>query len=1149
MSENLKKVLVVLGMHRSGTSAISGTFVRLGITPPARLIQAEPMNARGFYESEAITGFNEELLGHLGTTWFDANLLKEGWADSLDPTWYKRAAETLNTEYGEADIALMKDPRMCRLLPFWLRVFQEQNREPVFICIHRPPVEVAGSLRKWANYSLEYGELLWLRYVLEAEKNSRTQKRAFVSYASLMEDWEGVTERLADNVGIELDMSEETHEAVDSFLSPSLKHIDRGKSGHAATIPQTEAIFEVLERWSASGEDAQGRAVFDLHLARMNDLVPLLIPVLTTALDRFNKIERMRAAEKELQTLLESARTEINTQSDTLKQIMSERTDFANQLAHLRRKPLDAWGDLWTYKILKRLSADKSPLPPRMKARMARSAFKRHPARSLPGQHAIAAADSGLAMGEQLTPESDDGTKKGMLAYRPDLPNILVVSHDASWTGAPILAQNLARTYNDRYNVTVLCLRGGNLLPAFQDVATTVEIMPIGGKLKGRAKSRLEAFLLKGNFEFAIVNSIESRHVLKSTRALGIPTVSLVHEFASYTLPRTAFPDTIDNADTVVFSTKVTFDNAIDVTGVGFNPKVKILPQGKCSVPSKSRDSSPDQAERDRLQSILRPKGKNEETLVIGAGTVQIRKGTDLFIEVARKTLSQPDGKNYRFVWFGGGYAPDSDTGYSVYLEDQIKRAGVEDRVLIQPVTSEIEYVYELADVFLLTSRLDPLPNVAIDSMLVGLPVIGFQNASGVPEILRKAGLEAECVADYIDTTQMSEKLLRLNGSELERVSAAVKDHALETFDFATYAGQIETWALDTAKQKDAREDTLDLIAADSGFAPEFMMPLFENSGYRRADAKTYLDKYALGIHARRPEPGFNQQVYLAHQPADSPLMTDAYADYIKNGRPAGPWKTEILQGPVSDDIAVAPTDLRTALHIHAYYVENLAEIVTRLKLNRNRPALFVSVKDAQGQAKAETVLAEYEGLTTIRILRNVGRDIGPFLTEFGPKMVGEFDVIGHVHTKKSLAIKDAASASAWKHFVLENMLGGQIGGAMMDLQLREFERDPKLGLSFPADPYVMSWSKNRPHAAKLAARLGIEDLPNAFDFPIGTMFWIRAEALLPFVELGLEWSDFPAEPLPYDGSMLHALERLFGVIPFQNGYGIKMTNVKGVTR
>ena len=62
-------------------------------------------------------------------------------------------------------------------------------------------------------------------------------------------------------------------------------------------------------------------------------------------------------------------------------------------------------------------------------------------------------------------------------------------------------------------------------------------------------------------------------------------------------------------------------------------------------------------------------------------------------------------------------------------------------------------------------------------------------------------------------------------------------------------------------------------------------------------------------------------------------------------------------------------------------------------------------------------------------------------------------------------------------------------------------------------------------------------------------MFWIRAEALLPFVELGLEWSDFPAEPLPYDGSMLHALERLFGVIPLKNGYGIKMTNVKGVTR
>jgi lipopolysaccharide biosynthesis protein len=69
------------------------------------------------------------------------------------------------------------------------------------------------------------------------------------------------------------------------------------------------------------------------------------------------------------------------------------------------------------------------------------------------------------------------------------------------------------------------------------------------------------------------------------------------------------------------------------------------------------------------------------------------------------------------------------------------------------------------------------------------------------------------------------------------------------------------------------------------------------------------------------------------------------------------------------------------------------------------------------------------------------------------------------------------------------------------------------------------------------------------FNFPIGTMFWMRSEALRPFVDLGLTWSDYPNEPAPNDGTVLHALERLFGVVPQIQGWRTAVTHTPGISR
>jgi len=98
----------------------------------------------------------------------------------------------------------------------------------------------------------------------------------------------------------------------------------------------------------------------------------------------------------------------------------------------------------------------------------------------------------------------------------------------------------------------------------------------------------------------------------------------------------------------------------------------------------------------------------------------------------------------------------------------------------------------------------------------------------------------------------------------------------------------------------------------------------------------------------------------------------------------------------------------------------------------------------------------------------------------------------------------------------------------MLDRIVAAFEQDDLLGLVFPSDPHLVGWDENRQIAAVIAAKFGWEgELPEHFDFPLRNMFWIRRSALQPPLDLRLTWDDYPEEPVPYDGTTLHALERL----------------------
>ena len=101
----------------------------------------------------------------------------------------------------------------------------------------------------------------------------------------------------------------------------------------------------------------------------------------------------------------------------------------------------------------------------------------------------------------------------------------------------------------------------------------------------------------------------------------------------------------------------------------------------------------------------------------------------------------------------------------------------------------------------------------------------------------------------------------------------------------------------------------------------------------------------------------------------------------------------------------------------------------------------------------------------------------------------------------------------------------------------------------FPDDPTCISWGINEQKAVDFGNKIGITSLPAHINFPVGTMFWAKSGALSKLYELGCDWNDYPQEPIGYDGTMLHAIERLLPLIAKEQGFSYKMTNIPGITR
>lgn len=144
-----RDAVVVLGMHRSGTSALAGVLNLLGCDAPANQMKPTVDNEKGYFESTSVLTLHNDLLSSAGSSWDDWLPINPGWFKSNRvEEFHDRALELVKGEFGDSRLFVLKDPRICRLVPFWEDVLKESGAAPRYVLTHRNPLEVAASLAK-----------------------------------------------------------------------------------------------------------------------------------------------------------------------------------------------------------------------------------------------------------------------------------------------------------------------------------------------------------------------------------------------------------------------------------------------------------------------------------------------------------------------------------------------------------------------------------------------------------------------------------------------------------------------------------------------------------------------------------------------------------------------------------------------------------------------------------------------------------------------------------------------------------------------------------------------------------------------------------------------------------------------------------------
>ncbi len=341
LGDTKRTAILVAGSHRSGTSALTRVLNIAGCDLPKTLMRPQPDNTKGFWESRAIKDLNQEILASAGSSWDDWRPFSQDWhASPIAGEFRERAGELVQSEFDDSRLFVMKDPRMCRLLEFWIEIVRSCGARPFVVSPIRNPFDVASSLHVRNDIDPFVGHLIWLRHVLDAEAASRgIVERAYLRYEQLLSEAHAVVDKIGNELGVSWPKGSSPYAEMDieEFLSPMLHHHRSDDAGQRSNPHLSEWIktsFDIFDRWSRG--NTQEEDISDL------DRIKSAFDEATPAFSRAMAAGRMaEQSNRSLLKKLEGSRREVAERDERLQALSEEIAISQQALAVSQRESAD----------------------------------------------------------------------------------------------------------------------------------------------------------------------------------------------------------------------------------------------------------------------------------------------------------------------------------------------------------------------------------------------------------------------------------------------------------------------------------------------------------------------------------------------------------------------------------------------------------------------------------------------------------------------------------------------------------------------------------------------------------------------------------------------------------------------------------------
>ena len=268
-----KRLVIVAGVGRSGTSLFTTILGMTGFHVPQPEVKADSTNPKGFGEPQWVVDFHGRNLRSRRVSVWDSR--PAAWEDTAqaaqDRNTFAELKSWLAVQFVGRDSVVVKDPRIGWFLPLWEKAATDLGVDVSFASLLRHPAEAVSSAIKWYGdwQSPASRTLSWVNVMLETEYATRDSRRVFVRYDDLLADWSGEMSRVGEALDIPVlrEIPDEVRRRVDEFVDPTL-HRQKVTFADVGVPQQVEAMTEdVWKQFTAlavaGGDSAENRAVLD----------------------------------------------------------------------------------------------------------------------------------------------------------------------------------------------------------------------------------------------------------------------------------------------------------------------------------------------------------------------------------------------------------------------------------------------------------------------------------------------------------------------------------------------------------------------------------------------------------------------------------------------------------------------------------------------------------------------------------------------------------------------------------------------------------------------------------------------------------------------------------------------------------------------